>query len=737
MTSNWKDEEPSMSVMDDGAKPGDGQEQFKLDVAQKEAVWVFRLRVLTGIVLVGVAVAVCLVVYFAGRQSETESFETDFEALSEKLVLSFEQTVEQRFGIIASFGQDITSQANGSWPFVAPKDFNQRADAVSILAQLMAIRLMPRVEKENYNLWNDWAFDNQGWKAEGLAFQTGIPVDQVNAGIINHGMINVHNPNGPTPANEINPDGPHFPTWCVHPAANSSEAENLVDLYGDFEHKGPIDLATETGLPIFEPSYDYMGGNEKDMRYDFITQTTHIEYLDDPHGTAMFPVFDSLDVNTRKVVAVFYTFIYWRTYFDNLLPPGADGIFVILENTCNQTYTYQVNGVHSQFIGHGDLHDPKYDELGTGTTVAVSTDAATNAEILATDFSCQYSIRVYPSQDFEDSHRSSTPAVYAAVLAFLFVFTSFIFLLYDYMVEQRQKAVLTSAMQSGKLVSSLFPKEVREQLYKEQQAQTNQQEKKDNWKNTNTQESEGGFGDNKKAMIASLYPETTIFFADLAGFTKWSSSRTPEEVFELLEAVYGAFDAIAQRRRVFKVETIGDCYVAVTGLPNPQTDHAVIMCKFANDCLAKFKTLTASLATTMGEDTATLCMRIGLHSGPVTGGVLRGQKSRFQLFGDTVNTASRMESNGVKNRIHVSQQTADALMARGKNSWITAREEKIEAKGKGSLQTYWVDLTSRSNSVTSSTVTSAYSSGEIQSSRDHTSRSTDAGEGGFEDIVDC
>ena len=79
-----------------------------------------------------------------------------------------------------------------------------------------------------------------------------------------------------------------------------------------------------------------------------------------------------------------------------------------------------------------------------------------------------------------------------------------------------------------------------------------------------------------------------------------------------------------------------------------------------------------------------------MHSGQVTAGVLRGDRSRFQLFGDTVNTAARMESNGVKGRIHCSKATADELIAAGKNSWLTAREGGVEAKGKGRMETFFV-----------------------------------------------
>lgn len=123
------------------------------------------------------------------------------------------------------------------------------------------------------------------------------------------------------------------------------------------------------------------------------------------------------------------------------------------------------------------------------------------------------------------------------------------------------------------------------------------------------------------------------------------------------------------------------------------------MARFARDCLYKMWTLTTNLEVSLGPETADLCMRVGLHSGPVTAGVLRGERSRFQLFGDTMNTAARMESNGKKDRIHLSSETAELLIAAGKNSWVSAREDKIIAKGKGELQTFWLTVTDRSDSA--------------------------------------
>ena len=116
-----------------------------------------------------------------------------------------------------------------------------------------------------------------------------------------------------------------------------------------------------------------------------------------------------------------------------------------------------------------------------------------------------------------------------------------------------------------------------------------------------------------------------------------SSEREPCQVFRLLETVYREFDLEARKLGVFKVETIGDCYVAVTGLPDPRDDHAIVMAKYAVRCLLKFNVMTKRLEATLGPGTASLGIRFGLHSGPVTAGVLRGEKSRFQLFGDTIN----------------------------------------------------------------------------------------------------
>ena len=141
---------------------------------------------------------------------------------------------------------------------------------------------------------------------------------------------------------------------------------------------------------------------------------------------------------------------------------------------------------------------------------------------------------------------------------------------------------------------------------------------------------------------------------------------------------------------MFKLGTIGDCYIAVTGIPEPIEDHATVLTAFSFECRDKVREVCYRLDK-QGMGTANLNMRFGIHSGHTTAGILRGAKSRFELFGDTINTASRMESTGCPGKIQVSEATAELIRKDKKERWLRMREEAISVKGKGSLQTYWVE----------------------------------------------
>jgi class 3 adenylate cyclase len=393
--------------------------------------------------------------------------------------------------------------------------------------------------------------------------------------------------------------------------------------------------------------------------------------------------------------------LFWANLLLTPVPRNGKLAIVVVESSCGHVHTYRVKkgGVQMDWIGEGDLHDRRYDYLSHRTAyedferIRAASDL-TKASSLADDQSCQYRFAVYPSNELESQYITRRPWVYAISAVLIFFFMSLVFVVYDCMVRRRQAKIMAAAKQTDTIVASLFPDSVLDRLLNNQQTTDLTQSPSMRMNSSNgfllpsASARASVFG---SAPIADFFPSCTVMFIDIANFTAWCSEREPSQVFVLLENVYHEFDEIADRLGVFKVETIGDSYVAVAGLPTPRRDHAVVMARFACMCLSKMEQRVKQLEVSLGPSTGDLRARCGLHSGPVTAGVLRGAKARFQLFGDTVNTASRMEASSALSRIHASEQTVSFLNKANKSSWVIPREEKIHLKGKGTLQTFWLD----------------------------------------------
>ncbi|GMR50984.1 hypothetical protein PMAYCL1PPCAC_21179 [Pristionchus mayeri] len=186
-----------------------------------------------------------------------------------------------------------------------------------------------------------------------------------------------------------------------------------------------------------------------------------------------------------------------------------------------------------------------------------------------------------------------------------------------------------------------------------------------------------------RAVQAEHYECVTIYFSDIVGFTALSSMSTPMQVVTLLNDLYLAFDGVVDNFKVYKVETIGDAYMVVSGLPERRDDHASQIAQMSIALLHKVKTFVIR-----HRPNDQLKLRIGMHSGSVVAGVVGSKMPRYCLFGDTVNTSSRMESNGLPLRIHVSMQTKEILSA-DPGFRLDLRGE-VEMKGKGKQTTYWL-----------------------------------------------
>jgi len=176
------------------------------------------------------------------------------------------------------------------------------------------------------------------------------------------------------------------------------------------------------------------------------------------------------------------------------------------------------------------------------------------------------------------------------------------------------------------------------------------------------------------------YEEVSILFTDFVGFTNAVSTIPPKKLIQELNEIFAEFDAITSRNNLDKVKTIGDAYMAVGGLNN-QKDHATTAIKTAMEMLNYLDQRNIESAIKWE-------MRIGIHCGPVVGGVIGSQKLSFDLWGDTVNIASRIERSGEKGKINISAYTYDLI----KHKYDCEYRGKIEAKGKGNIDMYFVKV---------------------------------------------
>lgn len=183
----------------------------------------------------------------------------------------------------------------------------------------------------------------------------------------------------------------------------------------------------------------------------------------------------------------------------------------------------------------------------------------------------------------------------------------------------------------------------------------------------------------ERRSIVDHFAEVTVLFADIVDFTDLTSQVSPDVLIEWLNDVFSTFDDLAAQHGLEKIKTIGDAYMAVAGLPTPRPDHAEAAARLA----LEMRGIAAAMATPLGDS---LHLRIGLDTGQVVAGVIGSSKFSYDLWGDAVNTASRMESLGLPDRIQVTQAVYDCL----RDGFILEERGPIAVKGKGDVNAYWL-----------------------------------------------
>jgi guanylate cyclase len=180
--------------------------------------------------------------------------------------------------------------------------------------------------------------------------------------------------------------------------------------------------------------------------------------------------------------------------------------------------------------------------------------------------------------------------------------------------------------------------------------------------------------------IADHFDSASILFADVVDFTPFAQRLAPAEVVGILDQLFSHFDTLVERHGLEKIKTIGDCYMAAAGVPDPSPDHARRAALLALD-------MREAVATSAVGGGSGLELRIGINSGPVVAGVIGSKRFLYDLWGDAVNTASRMESQSTPGEIQITRETYELL----KDEFVCRRRGTIEVKGRGQMETWYLE----------------------------------------------
>lgn len=679
--------------------------------AYREAHAVKCLRLLVALLLVVAAAVVTSLSFHYVKQNQSDAFEHAYEESVNRLLSVVQIRKDSMVAATSSssvvfmthyghgaYRYNASAPANRGWPFVAMPNFEQQVIGLMEVSNGRAFEFSPIIKDADRFAWEEYVLSNANTvNASEQQLAKGIYMkDEDNKDI---------SATGNYPGARY--QGLFSPVWQIAPVSTNSKAF-LFDLRSQADRRRAVDDMITFKVP---------------------TLTSVLQLVQDaelrPSAILFSPVFSYL--GRTEVVGSTLVVFNWDKLFEKILPNNIKGLVIVMSTNTGQSFTYAINGGNVLLLGKGDLHSSKYDKHRVTFQTSLGDNDALNVPD-EYDSVVRYTLHVYPSAAFESQHMTNAPAVYAAVIASVFVVTSAAFLLYDFIGRNHRNFLVHAATKANLIVDSMFPDTVRDRLFLSHRdvnqpvsAGETRNRRAFHGKKTSIYEqvskpaqtmkrfllpgaTKGEEMDELNAShidqsspIADLFPEATVGFADIAGFTSWSSERDPEDVFLLLEKLFRAFDHLASEQKVFKISTIGDCYLSVVGLPDAREDHAEAMAVFASECQKEFDVIVKDLSRSLGPETAELSLRVGLHSGPVTAGVLRGLKPRFEVFGDTVNTASRMESTGQPKRVQLSEQTAKLLIDAGKESWLETREGTILAKGKGHMQTYWLNTEAASS----------------------------------------
>jgi len=601
-----------------------------------------------------------------------------------QLQYSLQRGLAAKAGAGSAAAAYFAGSLNGVPPNVSFPGFNLLAYYLNIIAQVRGIAWLPYVTPAQLLGFEAYANATLGSQWAGVtAVQAGYANDTAEAaGILKtsnnvHGGVFAGNASYHVPVNAS--AAYYFPLIQESPL-QSNEAVIMYDLNSEPVRNAAITAAL---------------GDGQQHTTDLIrlVQDTNANILR-VASLLITPV-----IVNGTTIGLSNTVFNWDTVLAQALPGDISGIDVVLgSGLSSKQFTMRVVGGNVLGIGFGDLHD---------TTPTLQPYARVVSATLGTT----WTMTLYPTTELIASYHTSGPRDRCVAVVVVIVVCLILFYVHDMLARSRSEVLLRFARATSRLVDDAFPKQLRARVVRQalddlanegshrgvgpsiggapqmSQGAARALVAIQRWVGLEAAQERAvarlssRFAAASDLAVADTFPSVTVIFCDIVGFTAWSASVPPEIVFRFLGSLFSSFDVLADTRGLYKMETVGDCWMGVAGLPEQTPQHASRVADFA----LALPSLLAKVCADMGV--AQLALRIGAHSGPVTAGVLLGARARFQLFGDTVNTASRMESTGLPGRVQVSSATAQLL----REQFDLELRGKVNAKGLGEVSTYWLN----------------------------------------------
>ena len=463
--------------------------------------------------------------------------------------------VKNKFAIMAQLAASVTTSAhlsNSQFPYLTNPDFEISGGYADGLTGIASVVFAPLVQGESQIDWENYSVANQGWIAEGVRLGLVHPdhKNPIEGSFQDHqDLRNLQSPEDTeivpisdkvySVQGEDSTQVPYHgkagewlaPAWQIAPTPAEDPKMVNFNMLADLDIKNLYEIMTRTNSHVMSRSI------EVDFLFDHIYDKTEKEKKERPHSYIGEPVYEGFEPESN-MVGFLVAITTWDNLLNNIIPAGVDAISVVVKSQeCGDLFTFELHGPTPVFVGYGDHHDARFDEYLYSFVMESFADGAVKEGL------CLHEMLVYPSQELKDSYETSKPVIYTCTIALAFLGTAILFLVYDRLVTTRQKQAAADAERTSAIMTSLFPATVRDRLF-EDVDKGDSNEKKSSLdafvKGDNKSLDEGENHAFKTRPIADLFPDVTVMFADIAGFTAWSSTREPAQVFELLETLYSA-----------------------------------------------------------------------------------------------------------------------------------------------------------------------------------------------------